>query len=78
MVVSRTGRMVPRSAGELRHRRHPDNRRVAMCQAALAGPGLRPRVCCRGALAAPGAADRLLGELPDDVILRIDSMHSSQ
>jgi hypothetical protein len=39
---------------------------------------LRPRACCRGALAAPGAADRLLGELPDDVILRIDSMHSSQ
>lgn len=51
---------------------NPGNRRVAMFQAALAGQAAR--VLPWRALAEPGAPARLLGELPDDVILRIDSM----
>jgi hypothetical protein len=54
---------------------NPENRRVAMFQAALAAQGLAPaRVLPWRALAEPGAPARLLGELPDDTILRIDSM----
>jgi hypothetical protein len=54
---------------------NPENRRVAMFQAALAAQGLPPaRVIAWRALLEPGAPARLLGELPDDTILRIDSM----
>lgn len=54
---------------------NPENRRVAMFQAALAGQGLpAARVLPWRELAEPGAPARLLGELPDDAILRIDSM----
>lgn len=54
---------------------NPEHRRVAMFQAALAAQGLpAARVLAWRALAEPGAPARLLGELPDDTILRIDSM----
>lgn len=54
---------------------NPENRRVAMFQAALAAQGLpAARVLAWRALAERGAPARLLGELPDDTILRIDSM----
>lgn len=54
---------------------NPDNRRVTMFQAALAAQGLPPaRVLPWRALAAPGAPAQLLGELPGDTVLRIDSM----
>jgi hypothetical protein len=54
---------------------NPENRRVAMFQAALAARGLPPaRVIAWRALLEPGAPARLFGELPDDTILRIDSM----
>lgn len=53
---------------------NPENRRVAVFQAALAAQGLpAARVIAWRALAEPGAPARLLGELPDDAILRIDS-----
>jgi hypothetical protein len=54
---------------------NPENRRVTMFQAALAAQGLpEARVLAWRELAEPGAPARLLGELPDDTILRIDSM----
>ena len=54
---------------------NPGHRRVAMFQAALAAQGLpAARVIAWRALAEPGAPAHLLGELPDEVILRIDSM----
>jgi hypothetical protein len=54
---------------------NPENRRVGMFQAALAAQQLPPaRVVAWRELAEPGAPARLLGELPDDTILRIDSM----
>lgn len=54
---------------------NPENRRVAMFQAALAAQGLpAARVLAWRALVTPGAPARLLGELPGDAILRIDSM----
>ena len=54
---------------------NPENRRVTMFQAALAAQGVPPaRVIAWHALVEPGAPARLLGELPDDCILRIDSM----
>jgi glutathione synthase/RimK-type ligase-like ATP-grasp enzyme len=54
---------------------NPENRRVAMFQEALAAQG-RPlaRVLPWRALAEPGAPARLFADLPDDAILRIDSM----
>lgn len=53
---------------------NPENRRVAMFQAALAAQGLpAARVIAWRELVEPGAPARLLGELPDDVVLRIDS-----
>jgi glutathione synthase/RimK-type ligase-like ATP-grasp enzyme len=54
---------------------NPENRRVAMFQAALAAQGLpAARVLPWRELVEPGASARLLGELPDEAILRIDSM----
>ena len=54
---------------------NPENRRVAMFQAALAAQGLPPaRVLAWRALAERGAPARLLAALPDETILRIDSM----
>lgn len=54
---------------------NPENRRVTLFQAALAAQGLPPaRVLPWRELVAPGAPARLLGELPDAAILRIDSM----
>ncbi len=54
---------------------NPENRRVAMFQAALAAQGLpAARVIAWRALVAPGAPAGLLAELPDETFLRIDSM----
>jgi glutathione synthase/RimK-type ligase-like ATP-grasp enzyme len=54
---------------------NPGHRRVTMFQAALAAQGLpEARVVSWMALAEPGAPARLLAELPDRCILRIDSM----
>ncbi len=53
----------------------PANRRVTMFQAALAAQGLPPaRVIGWRELCEPGAPARVLADLPDDAILRIDSM----
>jgi hypothetical protein len=53
----------------------PGHRRVTMFQAALAAQGLpEARVIAWGDLALPGAPKRLLADVPDDAIFRIDSM----
>ncbi|MCW5807305.1 MAG: STM4014 family protein [Deltaproteobacteria bacterium] len=52
----------------------PGHRRVTLFQDALAAEGCPPaRVVSWRDLAVPGAPARLLGDLPDDAILRIDS-----
>jgi len=54
---------------------NPGHRRVELFQAALAAQGLpAARVIAWRDLAEAGAPARLLAELPDDAILRIDSM----
>ena len=54
---------------------NPGHRRVTMFQAALAAQRLpEARVLAWRELAEPGAAAGLLSELPDDTVLRIDSM----
>ena len=54
---------------------NPENRRVTMFQAALAAQGLpAARVIAWRQLVEPNAPARMLGELPDETILRIDSM----
>jgi glutathione synthase/RimK-type ligase-like ATP-grasp enzyme len=54
---------------------NPGHRRVTMFQAALAAQDLPEAIVIPWlALAEPGAPATLLGELPDEVILRIDSM----
>ena len=53
---------------------NPANRRVTMFQAALAAQGLPPAaVIAWRDLVEPGAPARLLGALPDNAIVRIDS-----
>jgi len=53
----------------------PGHRRLTMFQAALAAQKLpAAHVIGWRELAEPGAPARLLGELPDDIVLRIDSM----
>ena len=54
---------------------NPENRRITMFQAALVAQGLpAARVIAWRALVEPGAAAQLLGELPGDCVLRIESM----
>jgi hypothetical protein len=54
---------------------NPEHRRVSMFQTALAAQGhAAARVIAWRDLAEPGAPAKILGALPDDVILRIDSM----
>jgi glutathione synthase/RimK-type ligase-like ATP-grasp enzyme len=56
----------------------PEHRRVTMFQAALAAQGLPAATVIPWlALAEPGAPAALLGELPADTIVRIDSMGES-
>ena len=53
---------------------NPANRRITMFQAALAAQGLpAAMVISWRELVEPGAPARLLGALPDDVVVRIDS-----
>ena len=53
----------------------PGHRRVTLFQAALAAQGLpEARVISWRDLAEPGAPATLLADLPDDAIVRIDSM----
>ena len=54
---------------------NPGHRRITMFQAALAAQGLpEARVIAWRELAEPGAPARLLDAVPDDTVLRIDSM----